>query len=42
MESVALHLDRAADAIRRGATPSNAITDLNGNLCGSYSIAEDG
>ena len=42
MESVARHLDRVADAIRRGATSSNAIVDLNGNRCGSYSIAEDG
>ena len=41
MESVARHLGRAADAIRRGATSSCAITDLNGNRCGSYSISED-
>ena len=41
MESVARHLDRVADAIRRGATSSCAITDLNGNRCGSYSISED-
>ena len=41
MESVARHLDRAADAIRRGATSSCAIMDLNGNRCGSYSISED-
>lgn len=31
MESVAWHLDRVVDAIRRGAASSNAIMDLNGN-----------
>ena len=41
MESVARHLDRVADAIRRGAASSCAIMDLNGNRCGSYSISED-
>ena len=42
MESVARHLDRVVDAIRRGATSSCAIMDLNGNRCGRYSISEDG
>lgn len=42
MESVARHLDRVVDAIRRGATSSHALMDLNGNRCGRYSIYEDG
>ena len=42
MESVAWHLDRVVEAIRRGAALSNAIMDLNGNRCGRYSISEDG
>ena len=41
MESVAWHLDRVVEAIRRGATSSCAIMDLNGNRCGRYSISED-
>ena len=41
MTSVAQHLDRVVDAIRRGAMSSCAIMDLNGNRCGSYSISED-
>jgi len=41
MESVARHLDRVVDAIRRGATSSSALMDLNGNKCGRYSISED-
>lgn len=41
MESVARHLDRVVEAIRRGAASSNAIMDLNGNRCGHYSISED-
>lgn len=40
-ESVARHLDRVVDAIRRGATSFYAIMDLNGNRCGCYSISED-
>lgn len=42
MKSVAWHLDRVVEAIRRGAASSNAIMDLNGNRCGRYSISEDG
>jgi len=41
MVSVARHLDRVVDAIRRGATSSSALMDLNGNRFGSYSISED-
>lgn len=40
MESVAWHLDRVVDAIRRGATSFHALMDLNGNRCGSYSIGD--
>lgn len=42
MESVARHLDRVVDAIRRGVTSSCALMDLNGNRCGRYTISEDG
>ena len=42
MESVAWHLDRVVEAIRRGAASSCAIMDLNGNRCGRYSISENG
>ena len=42
MESVARHLNQVANTIRCGATLSCVIMDLNGNQCGSYSIAEDG
>lgn len=42
MKSVAWHLDRVVEAIRRGAASSCAIIDLNGNRCGHYSISENG
>lgn len=41
MESVARQIERVADAVRRGATSSRALMDLNGNRCGRYSISED-